>query len=351
MNTFIANAALDIGYFSTKVASQSGRAITTVGFTSQVGRSEVSQHLSAGMKALSGVDVKVNGVNYFVGPDATLQTKGRESRTISENFVNTNEYMALFKGGIHYVLLDHKATVKGKTNVNIRRLVVGLPLNTFEQKAAEVKEMFEGIHEVPGCDGENVQVTINNVTVVRQPQGAMLYSGANMSPAEMQDYYSQNLLIIDLGGGTCDWLLSHDRKILPMRSDAYPKGVLACVFAICDAINKGYSTDPMVVQRVDSALREGKSTFRLNGTVYQTADYLVHTKQILHECLNAVMTNVASLTSIDKIIFTGGGGKLLYQAAQEVWPENKKVMMVDDDPVFSNVRGFLLLGNMLNAAS
>ncbi|QXW20373.1 ParM/StbA family protein (plasmid) [Comamonas aquatica] len=350
-NTIIANAAIDIGYFSTKVASMSERSITTIGFTSQCGRSDANPILSVGMNALAGVNVVVDGISYFVGPDATLQTKGRESRTITENFVNTNEYMALFKGGIHYILKDHAATVKGQKNVNIRRLVVGLPLNTFDQKNEEVKEMFEGNHKVPGIDGETVDVTINAVTVIRQPQGAMLNSGSKKSQAEMQDYYAQNLLIIDLGGGTCDWLLSNDRKILRHRSDAYPKGVLACVFAICDAINKGYSTDPMVVQRIDDALRSGKQSFKLNGVEYKTADYLSQTKQVLHECLNQVMTSVGSLTSIDQIIFTGGGGKLLHGAAQEVWPENVNVMTIDDDPVFSNVRGFFLLGMMQNAAS
>ena len=100
LNQFtIPNAAIDIGYFSTKVASNGNNKINALAFPSQCARVQEEQIISVGMTALSGVNVDVHGSSYFVGPDSGLQTKGRESRTISENFVETPEYMALYKGG------------------------------------------------------------------------------------------------------------------------------------------------------------------------------------------------------------------------------------------------------------
>lgn len=345
----INNAAIDIGYFSTKIASKGKSDLNVLAFPSQCARVQGSQIISVGMTALAGVNVDVDGSSYFVGPDSSLQTKGRESRTISENFVETPEYMALYKGALHYVLRDFSSKVKGSNKVSIRRLVAGLPLNTFSEKKEKVRALLEGIHSIPSPEGGHVEIEVKSVTVIPQPQGAMVNAGASLPSNKMQDFYSQNLLIVDLGGGTCDWLLSNERKIISSRSGAYQKGVLACVFAICEAINKSFATDPLVIQRIDDALRNGKKSFKLSGKEYQVEDYMGHAKHILNECLNQVFTSVGSLTSVDQIIFTGGGGSLLHACALETWSEYKHVMVVDENPVYSIVTGMWHIGEILNA--
>lgn len=350
LNQFtIPNAAIDIGYFSTKVASNGNNKINALAFPSQCARVQEEQIISVGMTALSGVNVDVDGSSYFVGPDSGLQTKGRESRTISENFVETPEYMALYKGALHYILRDYAQQIKGHEKVSIRRVVAGLPLNTFSEKKESVRALLEGTHQIPAPDGKTMEVIVKSVTVIPQPQGAMINAGTSLPKNEMKDFYSQNLLIIDLGGGTCDWLLSNDRKIISSRSGAYQKGVLACVFAICESINKSFATDPLVIQRIDDALRNGKTSFKLSGNEYQVAKYMQHAKHILNECLNQVFTSVGSLTSVDKIIFTGGGGRLLYECAKESWATYSNVMTVDENPVFSIVTGMWHIGELMNA--
>lgn len=345
----IQNAAADIGYFSTKIASKGKGSVTTLAFPSQCARVLGDQIISVGMSSLAGVNVEVAGSSYFVGPDSAMQTKGRESRTISENFVETPEYMALYKGALHYILRDYSSQINGLGKVSIKRLVAGLPLNTFTEKKEKLRNLLEGTHTIPSPDGKPIEVDVRSVTVIPQPQGAMINSGVKLPQDQMVDYYKQNLLIIDLGGGTCDWLLSNNRKFISARSDAYQKGVLACVFAICEAINKSFSTDPLVIQRIDDALCTGKKSFKLSGRDYMVSDYMVHANHILNECLNQILTSVGSLTSVDKIIFTGGGGRMLYERAQEVWPDYKQVMGIDENPVFSIVTGMFHIGELLNA--
>lgn len=344
-------AAIDIGYFSTKIACRdSDNNITTFSFPSQCARVTHHQIISAGMTALSGVNVKVGDGEYFVGPDSALHAKGRESRSISDNFVFTEEYRALFIGALNYVLRNHIKAIRGKKEVIIQRVVVGLPLNTFVELRQKVREMFEGHHTVPSPDNSgDLNVTVKSVTVLPQPQGAMVSSGAKLPIAEMKDYYSQNILVIDMGGGTCDWLMCNDRRAVVARCGAYQKGVIACVYAICDSLNKNFRDDPLVVQRIDDALRDGKESFKLSGRQYMVADVMPHAVPILHECLNSVLSSVSSLSSVDCIIFTGGGGKLLYKEALNLWPDYRQVMQVDEEPVTANVTGFLLSGEMMNA--
>lgn len=69
---------------------------------------------------------------------------------------------------------------------------------------------------------------------------------------------------------------------------------------------------------------------------------------MLTECLNSMRNAVLSLESIDLIIFTGGGGKRLHHVAQKLMPDLAGIMTLDTDPVFSNVRGFYVLGEASN---
>ncbi|WP_122974884.1 plasmid segregation protein ParM domain-containing protein [Comamonas thiooxydans] len=345
----IDNAAADIGYFSTKIASKANGKINTLAFPSQCARVVGDQIISVGMSSLSGVNVNVEGSSYFVGPDSALQTTGRESRTISENFVETPEYLALYKGALHYILRDYSSQIVGHNKVTIKRLVAGLPLNTFSEKKDKVRSLLEGIHVVPSPSGDDIEVNVRSVTVIPQPQGALINAGAKLPKTEMGEFYKQNLLVIDLGGGTCDWLLSNNRKFISARSGAYQKGVLACVYAICEPINKSFMNDPLVIKRIDDALCGDKKSFKLNGHEYLMADYKKYAKHILNECLNQVLTSVGSLTSVDMIIFTGGGGKLLFECAKEAWEQHQQVMSADENPVFSIVTGMHQIGEVLNA--
>lgn len=349
----IDNAAIDIGFFTTKlvVKGDDGKP-SFFSFPSQPARVQTEQIVSTGMNTLSGVNVTTDESLFFVGPDSPLHTKGRESRTISENFAKTAEYKALFLGALYYLIRKSGKNVADSEKVNIRRLVVGLPLNTFMEMRQSVRELFEGAHNIPTPASKhgNLEVVVKSVTVIPQPQGALVCSGAKLgNQQEMADYYAQNILVVDLGGGTCDWLLSNNQKVISSRSGAYQKGVLACVYAICDAINKTFATDPLAVQRIDDALCNNKEHFKLGGgNVYKVQDFKSNAQHVLNECLNQIFNSVGSLTSVDRIIFTGGGGKLLYEAAQESWSEYKKIMVIDEQSVFSNAYGFFLLGEMLN---
>ena len=55
-----------------------------------------------------------------------------------------------------------------------------------------------------------------------------------------------------------------------------------------------------------------------------------------------------TVTEADLILFSGGGGQRLLEVMAAMHPSRVTSMKLVQDPVFSNVRGFHLLGELLN---
>ncbi len=348
-------AAVDVGYFSTKYTS--GRAANRQSSEIVVGsipsicpRVTGEATATAGMSSLAGVVVTVNEVPHFVGPDASLRSSGREARAVLDDYARSDAYKALFLGALHYICraalpADSKATV-----IEIKRLVVGLPLNTLFAQTEALRTMVEGAHTIPALPygNQELQVVVRSCTVVAQPQGAMISHGAMSGNA--QAFFKQNILVLDIGGGTFDWYLSHGKKALVERCGAYPKGMLECAFAVCDRIDRTLRDDPIIVSRVDEALRENSDTVMISGEPVNIAMHRATVNAILRECLTRMLDSVKSLKSVDLILFAGGGGQRLLEVMTEMHPTRAASMKLVPDPVFSNVRGFHMLGELMNNA-
>lgn len=200
------------------------------------------------------------------------------------------------------------------TTVEIKRLVVGLPLNTLLAQTVPCREMVEGKHTVPPLlyGKEPLTVVVRSCTVVAQPQGAMISYGANSGNA--QSLFKQNMLVLDIGGGTFDWYLSHGKKALIERCGAYPKGMLECAFAVCDRIDKSLRGDPIIVSRVDEALRR-KRRHRDDQRRAGQAAAGVRARS-MPSCASACRgCSIKSLKSVDLVLFSGGQRLLEVMAA------------------------------------
>jgi len=342
-------AAIDVGYFATKFTTgRDSKGEINTGKIPSICPIIFQEALpTTGMSALSGVTIKVKDQMFFVGPDAALRSSGRDARTVNENFARTDTYRALFLGALHYMCREFCKDSPETTSIEIKRLVVGLPLNTLLSERSALREWVEGGHNIGEMPwGKTpVKVTIRSCTVVAQPQGALLSYAAQRQTGNSSE---ENSLVLDMGGGTFDWFLTHGKKALYERCGAYPKGMLACAFAICDQIKSTLRDDITVVNRVDVALREGRETVLIGGSHVEMAPYMPRAKAILEEALMRMIESIKSFDSVDVILFTGGGAKLLSEQMAGMYPDRKATMHVDGDPVFSNVRGFHLLGEVLS---
>ena len=157
-------------------------------------------------------------------------------------------------------------------------------------------------------------------------------------------------VVVDAGGGTLDWYVAKGRQPNWNRSGAHPKSMLACANAVADRINPVWRDDFTIIERIDKAIRTKAESFQAGARTYEMAPYSKDIEDVLRESTTKLISTVGSLDSVDRIIFTGGGAIVYYDYFRQQFPEYSAAMVIDTDPVYSNVRGFQLAGEMLLAA-
>jgi plasmid segregation protein ParM len=267
--------------------------------------------------------------------------KSYGARAVSTDYSTTPSYKALFLGALAYLETHFGAT----TRIDIKHMVVGLPLSTVGSHQSALKRMVEATHSVSIGDGEHqVEIQIHRATVVAQPMGALLSAGLGMRQRPNGD----NTLILDMGGGTFDWFVCTGLNPKQQRCGAAPIGMLSCAAAVCERIKAGLSTNREIMARVDEALRTSQSTVRVTGRDIELAQYLPEVDAVLHGALEAMLKSVGTLDDIDSIMLTGGGASLLSKVAASKLKAYTHIIRIDSDPATSNVRGFHILAEFLN---
>jgi plasmid segregation protein ParM len=340
--------AIDVGYFSTKLTlgrklNGDSNSIATAIFPS------LAPRLAAGMGrsiALSGKTngcvVDVGGASYFVGHDVTLHCSGREPREVLDDYSRTDKYKALLLGALHYIAEDAGAGHE----LTIRQLVLGLPMNTFAENRDALRDLATGEHMLPDSrePGAYRRVTVQKTTVIVQPQGALVSNG--LEDRSLGDGWA---VVVDAGGGTLDWYVAKGRQPNWNRSGAHPKSMIACANAVADRINPVWRDNFDIIERIDKAIRTKAPIFKTGNRSYDLAPYAKDIEDVLRESTTKLISTVGTLDSVDRIIFTGGGATVYYEYFRQQFPEYSAAMVIDSDPVFSNVRGFQVAGEMLLA--
>ncbi len=340
--------AIDVGYYNVKFTV--GR--KQVGDSNPIGTEmfpALAPMLLAGAegepqspsKRPDGLSVKVDGVDYFVGKDVEFYTRGGDPRGIATDYCLTSKYMALMHGALHYIAENAGPAA---AEVVIGHLVVGLPLNTYSKHRASLAQRITGEHVIGTSDGSARRVTIERAYVIPQPQGALYNFG--LTKRGKVDGWT---LVVDPGGGTLDWYVASKEMPNFQRSGAYPKAMLACAYAVADRIDPEWKDQYQIVNRIDSAIRTGAATFAAGGTEHELAPHKKVVDAILEESVGQMLAKVGSLADIDQVLLTGGGAKVLGEFLVERRPELRKTIRMDEDPVYSNVRGFHVYGELQHA--
>lgn len=335
-------AAIDLGFFSTKIVDETGSpgqgAMRTDIFDSVAIKCDATLPRLPRTTPLDGAVVKVGQQHFFAGKDVLAMADSTGMvRASHTDFCKSDDYKAIFLASLYYLAKHSK--VSGP--LSIGTLVLGLPMNTVVQHSKFVEAMAKEEHQVP-CPTDpdrSIRVRVNKVLVVAQPQGALIYSNMHrpITAGEIS-------LVLDMGGGTFDWFLCTGWKANWMVSGAAGIGMLACASAVCRAIQPGLENNPVALSKVDTSLRLGTETVRLLGRDIPLAEFASAATGVLRDAIERMRKSVGDLAAVDRILLTGGGATLLQRVLAEVLPDYMGIVEVDKDPVFSNAKGFFLIG-------
>lgn len=334
--------AIDVGYFNvkyTKGRKRKGDAnVIDVGmFPSLAPKDRTGKFIDSDAPRGDMLPVSVDGLTYLVGPGSAGQIAGAEPRPIEEDYATTAKYHALTLGALHYMAVDAGAD----GDFAIEMLVVGLPLNTWARHKDFLRDRLIGEHRT-GDRASSRRMVVKNVHVMVQPQGTMVNFGAVNKNMEGWS------LVVDPGGGTLDWYMAEDGRPNWGLCGAYPKAMLQCAYAVADAIKEGWRHDFRVVQEIDKAIRSGAASFMLGSREYGLAEYRPVIEDVLRESVQAMLTKTGPLDPVRRILLTGGGAAVYRDYLQRVVPDMAHAMEIDPDPVYSNVRGFQINGEVRN---
>ena len=332
--------AVDVGYFNTKFTLGIGEDETTI--KTDLFPSLAVRLGSRDVKAMPGAEranaccVVVNDKPFWVGLDVAENASGVEPRPVLDDYSSSDQYLALLRGALHYML---RAT--GARNMVIRYLVVGLPLTTYQARQGALKLRCMGIHHIDASD-EGRTVKVENVLVIPQPQGALMNFGRAMAP-------DCQTLVVDIGGGTTDWLLATKKRSNLERSGAHPRGTLACAEAVAVAAeHPRWINQYNIMERIDLAIREGRDHFHAAGVDWPLAKYRAAIDAVLEESVDKLLAKVKETDDIDRIVLTGGGAKAFAAVLVRKRPDlEARIGKIEKESVYSNVRGFQVFGETM----
>lgn len=329
--------AIDVGYGNTKFVIDRPELENRIDcglFPSLAPRSIAGGDIGASdgfMKKRNTVRVRVDGYDFEVGPDAVKAQFGNESgRMLKEDYCLSENYRALVYGALLSMGLP-------KLDV----LVLGLPMSTWKGFKDRLAELMTGKHKI----NEHFSVEIGKVIVAPQPLGGFYDHGLGIN--QFRAMKEQINLIVDPGYYTLDWLLADGVVPIDARSGAVNNGGMAEIIReVTEHVAKDFETTPSDVgalDRIDMALRS-KTPIRVFGrdSKRPIEEYLAIARKRALDPLLKLTQNIGASGAIDNVILVGGGAHIYYELLKSEFPRHK--IQLARDAVFSNVRGFQLIG-------
>lgn len=322
--------AIDVGHGNTKFTTSSDG---SAGFDCTFFPS-IAPHTAGELDIQDGffskqetVNITIDNVSYTVGKDV----KGHGvKRILDDSFPLSSIHLALVRGALYYM-------GSGKIDV----LALGLPLNTYKMHSQALKKKMEGRHVLPPRPGKDragatqFVVDVENVIVMPQPMGAFyncFWSSTRQDPrTEMRN------LIIDVGHGTLDWLVTDSNQVDYSRSGAEYTGMSAVVKAIAAKIHDKASSNFNTLQDIDRSIRTGCPVMYA-GKTYQAEEFKSIIDSTVKNSLAGMLQKIGDPDDLQNIIVTGGGAATFMPEIRKSFSHHN--LILDEDAMYSNVRGF-----------
>ncbi|AGB40065.1 actin-like ATPase involved in cell division [Halobacteroides halobius DSM 5150] len=220
--------------------------------------------------------------------------------------------------------------------IYIDKLVTGLPIQHHRNHKKGMKERFEGKFKskITARNGKEVTVryTINDIVVVPQAAGALLYY---LNQDNNADIMRDKIAIIDVGGRTTDGLAYNCGEIInesPFSSDIGMSNVFR-------AVSNNLNIDENLIR---SAVVNQQDTITYNQEEKSIRDIVNKCYQELaREIFKATRNEWRDFISlINQILIVGGGAKLLAPFLKKEF--GRIGIQAIPNPQLANVLGYLL---------
>lgn len=315
--------AIDIGYGNTKFVIDDHRTCRIM--PSLAPRADVHRDRTTLMRDRRTTVVTVDGKSYEVGEDAGLFLSSVP--VLHRDYIETPEYRALLYGA-----LDAMQTPK------LDLLVTGLPVHLHETRWQRLKSLLVGNHQIrPGTT-----VEICDAAVVIQPLGGFV--AHSHERGDWRGHADETFLIIDLGYFTVDWMVTRGLKELPGLSDSVECGVSEYIQCIEDQLSVQLGDAHRNLKRIDEGLRQGK--VRIKGRTVNLEPFHREAQAVVDRAIGVLRNRVGSANEIDQIVVVGGGAPYFVSGLRKAFPEHP--MHTVSDPVYANVRGFQVIGELFS---
>jgi len=289
------------------------------------------------------VKISIDGAIYMVGHDVHLSATTSTARILDTSFPLTKVYDALVNGALYYI-----------REPKIDILVLGLPMNTYDQHRVELRERMVGGHTLPNPARrknpgapESISVEVAQVRVLPQPVGAFFnYCVPRGIYDQMQ---AQTNLVLDIGHGTFDWFLAKGNQPIQARCGAAFGGVSKIVDAVANAISPSLRENHPLMEDLDLAIRTGQLAFVDGQEIDVANQYKAVIADAVKESVSTMLRSVGNLADVRNILVTGGGASVFADELRKAIPARQ--LMMDTEPIFSNVRGFQMAGERWLAAA
>lgn len=314
--------AIDIGYGNVKLTvNDEGEARA---FPSLAPRAQVQRSPGGLGRARRTSQVWVDGQVFEVGPDTVLFS---DIPVLHADYTETAEYRALLYGALEMMQVEQ-----------IDLLVTGLPVHLHDTRAARLKQLLKGEHNLrPG-----LTVKVMQAAVVMQPLGGFV-AHVHAVRGDWLRSQERTYLLIDPGFFSFDWMVTRGMQEVPGLSGSVAGAVAECLRCIEEALNRGLGEAYSNLRRLDAGLRSGQ--FRFKGQCIDLEPYREYAQPVVDSALRALRNRVGAGEEIDEIVLAGGGAPYFLAGVRASFPQHPLQMV--HEPMLANVRGFQIIGKIL----
>lgn len=221
-----------------------------------------------------------------------------------------------------------------KANVQIEKLVLGLPIDHFKTKKDTLVKAFAKTKNLALSNGESYLIEIKDVLVVPQPMGTYIQTLDTMK--------QEVTLIVDAGYGTVD--VSEMTGLNSVRNFGADIGLKQSFIEINGYLKETYADCHTSVGTVHDSL--------LNGLKYKGTYIDIFEDEFIQQSLKThfdrlyamLVENYGSFTKFDKVIFTGGTAEM---HKKHIEAKDEPNFVIVENPQTANVEGFYTFGTTM----